>query len=306
MPRADFPARTSEMLRSLPYPVKRRSPWPYLFGGAGLLAAVLAAAWFFGPRRSALFPTRMLRAHPASPATPSGQPAAAVADRNLNGHPGQILEPLDAPRTASRARPAHAPQARTDNGKSPKISAPPEVAHGNGDVPAAAPPDAESERASAAQLESAVAAAAAATAAKAVERGGEHAQEEFVQAQTLVREEDPSAYERIGALLAKRPSSPDLRLLKCQVLLKSDPASAEARRELAALLALRPEFLHPVLYHERVLYLLWQTDAAAFEAQKTTANRVNLLKSANAYLAEYESQPAYRAKVQEIKNRLPQ
>jgi hypothetical protein len=63
--------------------------------------------------------------------------------------------------------------------------------------------------------------------------------------------------------------------------------------------------MHPNLFQERILYMLWQADAAAFEAQKTPGNRVNLLKSANAYLARYGTLPAYQAKVQGIKDRLP-
>jgi hypothetical protein len=63
--------------------------------------------------------------------------------------------------------------------------------------------------------------------------------------------------------------------------------------------------MHPNLFQEQTLYLLWQADAAAFEAQKTPGNRVNLLKSANAYLAKFGALPAYQAKVQGIRDRLP-
>lgn len=128
--------------------------------------------------------------------------------------------------------------------------------------------------------------------------------EVFVQLQTLVREEDPTAFEKISSRLMKNPESPDLRLLKCQLTLIRNPASAEARRELVALSGARPEFSHVGLFHESVLYLLFQADAAIYEAQKTPLNRVNMQKSGNAYLSEYQPNPAYEVKVKSIQDRL--
>ncbi|MEO7426751.1 MAG: serine/threonine-protein kinase [Fibrobacteria bacterium] len=129
--------------------------------------------------------------------------------------------------------------------------------------------------------------------------------EGFVRVQTLVRQEDPSAYEKISALLAIKPDSPDLRLLKCQLVLMRNPSSQEARRDLSGLQAAKPEFMHPNLFHEQVMYLLWQTDMAAFQSQKTPGNRINMMKSANAYIAEFQPNPAYKQKVQGIKDQLP-
>ncbi|HLP41702.1 MAG TPA: protein kinase, partial [Fibrobacteria bacterium] len=115
----------------------------------------------------------------------------------------------------------------------------------------------------------------------------------FVQLQTLVRQEDPEAFERIIDWLSREPESPDLLLLKCQLILKRNPASADARSILTGLTTARPAFQHPQVFHENALYLLWQTDAAIHETQKTPASRINLLKSANLYLAEFEPNAAY-------------
>ncbi|HKP94251.1 MAG TPA: hypothetical protein VJ385_00710, partial [Fibrobacteria bacterium] len=135
---------------------------------------------------------------------------------------------------------------------------------------------------------------------------GDWGKEGFVRVQTLVREEDPTAFEKISALLAIRPDSPDLRLLKAQLVLMRNPTAPEARRDLISLQSARPEFMHPNLFHEQAMYLLWQTDAATFEAQKTPGNRINVLKSANAYLSEFGPNEAYRQKVKGIRDRLPQ
>jgi serine/threonine protein kinase len=129
--------------------------------------------------------------------------------------------------------------------------------------------------------------------------------EVFVQLQTLVREGDPSAFDRIADWLGRAPDSPDLLLLKCELILQRNPTSAEARAILAGLHTTRPAFLHPKLFQENVLYRLWEADAAIYEAQKTPAARINLLKTANAYLSAYQPNPAYSAKVADIRAKLP-
>ena len=101
--------------------------------------------------------------------------------------------------------------------------------------------------------------------------------------------------------LAKNPDSPDLRLLKAQLVLMRNPTSPESRKDLAALQTARPAYMHPSLFHEQVLYLLWKTDAAIYEAQKTPANRIKLMKSANAYISEFQPNPAYKQKVKAFK-----
>jgi serine/threonine protein kinase len=317
LPKPMLPQRTSEMLRALPYPVKKRPVWPLLAAGAGLLALALAAAWRFAPRRSSLaLGAREALSGPASsqaslaasrPPASSRSPSASAPGGSGPASPAhplpigrETLEKLDVPR----------PSARTEKGLRPAPgAAKPGSRPGPAEKPAPSPGEAPASIPGATPATPGAAAghsAAAGTPTEtASEPAGETAKEEFVQAQGLVREEDPAAYERINALLLKRPASPDLRLLKCQVILMRDPASAEARRELAVLPSAHPEFMHPGLFHEQTLYLLWQADAAAFEAQKTQENRVNLLKSANAYIAEFGSLPAYRAKVQGIKDRLP-
>ena len=130
--------------------------------------------------------------------------------------------------------------------------------------------------------------------------------EAFVQLQTMMREENPAAYEKISEWLTKVPDSPDLLLLRSQLILKRNPASEEARQTLADLQMAKPAFHHPRVFHENTLYLLWQADAATFEAQKTPANRIKLLKSANAYLSEYQANPAYGEKIKRIQARMPQ
>jgi serine/threonine protein kinase len=127
----------------------------------------------------------------------------------------------------------------------------------------------------------------------------------FVQLQTLVREDEPTAFDKLSEWLSRNPDSPDLLLLKCQLVLRRNPAAPETRADLASLLDAHPVFTHPRLFHENAMYLLWQADAARYESQKTPANRINLLKSANAYLSEFQPNPAYAQKIQGIKEKLP-
>jgi hypothetical protein len=289
------------MLRALPYPVKKRRIWTYAAAGFGLLAIASIAAWRFAPRHSSFMPsgsrtTAMATSAPARPAMVKSVSSQPVP-QPLAG-PRETLENLEATKPPSRSGKPVPP-----NPAAGKVVGRPAPANKAVHLP---PGQASRNPEAMAALMAPMTSPAAPPAADASpEATGESVQEEFVQAQSLVREEDPAAFERINALLQKRPASPDLRLLKSQVILMRDPASTEARRELAALQSSRPEFMHPGLFHEQTLYLLWQADAAAFEAQKTPERRVNLLKSANAYLAEYGSLPAYGAKVRGIKDRLP-
>jgi serine/threonine protein kinase len=301
LPKPAAPQRTSEMLRALPYPVKKRRIWSYAAAGCGLLAIASGAAWRFAPRHSSLMPSR--EAAIAAPA-----PAQRAMVKNGSSQPvpqpmpgpRETLENLEAPKPPSRSvktvssNPAVGKPVGRPAPANKAVHLPPGQSFRNPETMPALPGPMASPS-------PALPPAGDAT----PENTGESVQEEFVQAQSLVREEDPAAFERINALLQKHPASPDLRLLKSQVILMRDPASTEARRELATLQSSRPEFMHPGLFHEQTLYLLWQADAAAFEAQKTPEKRVNLLKSANAYLAEYGSLPAYGAKVRGIKERLP-
>lgn len=298
LPKTVVPQRTSEMLRALPYPVKKRSPWPYLALGAGILAIALGAAWRFAPRHSKLFAKANSEFGPSSQTSslPAAAPRASAptAARNLPA-PRETLEDLGSAKAVSH--PDRNSRSAAASAKAFRATPANKAGRASGDFRALIP--------KAGSLSPALPAPGIPEIPPAPEASGESAKEEFVQAQTLVREEDPSAFERINALLIKHPASPDLRLLKSQVILLRNPSSAEARGELSALQSARPEFMHPSLFHEQALYLLWQADAAAFEAQKTPENRVRLLKSANAYLSEYGSLPAYQAKVQGIKDRLP-
>jgi serine/threonine protein kinase len=314
MPKAVLPQRTSEMLRAMPFPVRKKSPWAWIAGAAALFAVAFAAAWFLGPRRSSLAGNReqgspTASAYPSQSSQSAPGTSSAPTPRSPAPAARETLERLDPPGLARPQRPSRgnpgAAGARAAPGAQPPraaaMAAPrPEV---KGDaIPYAGSQPAPGQESSRTDPPAVPEAHKPGPGNPA---NGESAKEEFFQAQTLVREEDPSAYDRILALLAKHPASPDLRLLKSQVILAREPASAEARRELAGLEFQKPEFMHPNLFQEQTLYMLWQADAAAFEAQKTPGNRVNLLKSANAYLAKFGALPAYQAKVQGIKDHLP-
>jgi hypothetical protein len=281
----------------LPYPSKRRTPLLYASALAGGLALVLGAAWWYGPRKSQSAieagernPVWAGGEHPDNPGRdPSfdNRPAAQAQGRIRDAAPQrETLEKLDGSGIGS--------------GKSRNGQVKP--------VQASVKPGASGSHPEPAPGQSGLAAAKGMI--KAV--GGESLtaeewnKESFVQVQTLVRSEDPSAFEKISAFLSKHPDSPDLRLLKCQLVLMRNPASPEARRDLVGLQGDRPEFMHPNLFQEQAMYLLWKTDADAYEAQKTPANRIKLMKSANAYLSEFQPNAAYQAKVNGIRDRLPQ
>ncbi len=123
----------------------------------------------------------------------------------------------------------------------------------------------------------------------------------FVQLQGLFREQDPSAYDQIVSWLNKFPESADLRFLKVQLVLSGNPLAEDIRPELVGLQNVQPEFTHPSLFHQSVQYLLFELDANVYQSQKTPVKRVNMQKSANAYLAEYQDNPAFSEKVKHIK-----
>ena len=128
--------------------------------------------------------------------------------------------------------------------------------------------------------------------------------EGFVQIQTLVRQDDPSAFDRISSLLTANPDLPDLVLLKCQLVTKRDPASIQTRQDLLSLLGKQAEYIHPELFRESVMYLLFQTDLAIYLGQKMPRNRINMQKSGNAYLSEYGSNSVFDRKVNSIKTQM--
>lgn len=294
MPKPVLPQRTSEMIRSMPYPVRKRSPWPWVAAAAAIIAIGFGTAWYLGPRHSSLAGSPSGAARPASETPHSG-----AANAYASGSPGpasderETLEKLDGPALAERPSRSGSRSPAAHNGPAGRRSRPAAPVDPQGPAKTVEP-----EKPAPEAIPGEVHGAEPAL-------SDESAKEEFFQAQTLIREDDPSAFDRIRALLAKRPGSPDLRLLKCQVILAREPASAEARRELASLEFQRPEFMHPNLFQEQTLFMLWQVDAATYEAQKTPGNRVNLLKSANAYLAKFGTLPSYQAKVQGIRARLP-
>jgi serine/threonine protein kinase len=279
----------------LPYPHRKRSAAIYAAGIAGGLLLASAAAWWLSPRRG--HADRNPAAHPGS-----GTAGTSEAGRGSDGSlrvpgsrgrdglsPHEILEKLDSPSGAAGrsrsagAKPGKAKPAAKESGAPANPENPP--------VPA---------EAGSAKLGS-----LAAAAAEALQEAETWNREAFVQVQTLVREEDPSSFERLTAFLAKNPESPDLRLLKAQLVLMRNPTAAEIRKDLYLLQGSRPEFMHPNIFHEQVMYLLWKTDAATYESQKTPASRINLMKSANAYIAEFQPNPAFAQKVKGIRNSLP-
>jgi serine/threonine protein kinase len=253
------------------------------------VAAVLVWNRIFDVRSPASLPAAGLEN--LGPGADDGGPAPAVADKSRGGKKTQGRRKdrgsSPAPIRTSPANPQAAVQGEADTA----LAGAPE-ADGN---PVGMPPANASQAASQAYQ----------AALEAGNQATDWGQEDFIQVQTLVREENPAAYEKLMAWLAKVPDSPDLLLLKCQLILKRNPTSLEARQILAELQTAQPAFHHPRVFHENAIYMLWQVDAAQYEAQKTPANRVRVLKSANAYLSEFASNAGYAAKVQEIRSRLP-
>lgn len=280
----------------LPYPHRKRSPAIYAAGIAGGLLLASAAAWWLSPRRGPADKSHAAALAPSSAATAqtteSGQGGGAALrfPGKDSFTPGENLEKLDSPSvTAAKPR-----SARNKSGKAKTAAKVSDAATGSENQPT--PSDAGT-----AKLGNL--ASLAAEALKGVDIWN---RESFVQVLTLVREENPAAFERISTFLAKYPESPDLRLLKAQLVLMRDPTGAQTRKDLFLLQGSRPEFMHPTIFHEQVLYLLWKTDVATYEAQKTPAARINLMKSANAYIAEFQPNPAYEHKVKDIRNSLSQ
>ncbi|MDB5103080.1 MAG: pknH 4 [Fibrobacteres bacterium] len=275
----------------LPFPHRRRPPALYASAIAGGLMLALGAAWWLSPRHShlaegALVPNDSKSSHSGIPAQ-AGVNGAGAKDAGHPGSGGEALENLDGPAQAPGKSRSGAGR-KTDRDAAAARNTPAMAARGSG------------------QPGGTVKVAALATlASETIQAGDVWNQEAFVQVQTMVREEDASAFERISGYLAKNPESPDLRLLKAQLVLMRNPASPEIRRDLVALQGVRPEFMHPNLFHEQVLFLLWKTDAATFEAQKTPASRINMVKSANVYISEFQPNAAYQQKVKAIQERLP-
>jgi serine/threonine protein kinase len=265
-------------------PSSRRSASLSLVSGLALGAALLAGVfWWIGKekadRRAALSPA------PSSLETLDlDDPPARIGEAD----PPRIKSGVGKAKTGKRT--AKVPEPGSQGGMAP--------AQTGGE--AAAP----SEERSVARLVE-LATGKAAEALSTAEAGQPWSKEVFVQLQTLVREEDPSAFDRIVEWLGRVPDSPDLLLLKSQLILRRNPTSAEARGILAGLQTAHPAFHHPKVFQESVLYRLWEADAAIYEAQKTPAARINLLKTANAYLSAYQPNPAYSAKVADIRARLP-
>lgn len=285
----------------LPFPHRKRSPLFYAaIVAVGLLLA-LGAAWWLGPRQSRLAreaaEAALAEKAVASPySDPSGaetesagRAEAKGADRKAKaagsakaGYPArETLEKLDA-RAPSPEKRRSGKDGQDDKTATPENAQEAAEASATGQV-----------------------AALANLAAKTLQETDTWSQESFVQVQNLVRAEDASAFDRIAYFLAKNPDSPDLRLLKAQLVLMRNPNSPETRKDLAALQSARPAYMHPSLFHEQVLYLLWKSDAAIYESQKTPASRINMMKSANAYISEFQPNPAYKQKVQGIQAALP-
>ncbi len=302
MPKLPPPAGYVTSL-GLPYPHRKRPPLVYAAPVAAGLLLALGAAWWLSPRHSHLAretgsTAEVSGMHTAAaglgvsaplPGSETGGAKDRPGERSGSAHAGakegnpvrETLENLDA---AVKTRPAAAKPAKS--------------------APAEKDPT-RNGKANAPEGESGKIGAMATAASAALQESEVWNQESFVQVQTLVREEDPYAFERISIYLTKNPNSPDLRLLKSQLVLMRNPTSPETRKDLVELQGSRPEFMHPNLFHEQVMYLLWSTDAATFEAQKTPVSRINLMKSANAYISEFQPNPAYLQKVKGIRDRLP-
>lgn len=283
----------------LPFSFKRRTPVLYASVLAGGLALVLGAAWWFGPRQSRV-------------GAEAGDQPAAWAERespDAPGNPGSDPSPKQGPASPALGRVANTALQRETLEKLDGIGTSSGKAR---NVQGRAAQAAQKPGAPGAHQNSAPGQSGLAAAKGLIKKiGGESLtaeewnKESYVLVQTLIRSEDPSAFEKISTFLSKHPDSPDLRLLRCQLVLMRNPASTEARRDLVDLQGGRPEFMHPSLFQEQAMYLLWKTDADAYEAQKIPANRIKLMKSANAYLSEFQPIAAYQNKIKGIRDRLP-
>ncbi len=283
----------------LPYPGRRAGAWVYGSVAAACLALAIGAAWWLS------YLHHQAEAGSLNPA-PS-RPAQQNPNGSAGNGTGQRLPEREARETGNRETLERLDPAGQAAGKAKTGIGKPERPNGGSKAVVSRPAGGDALGGDAAKL-----GAIAGLGMETGENGGkvgngdsDWGKEGFVRVQTLVREEDPSAFEKISALLAIKPDSPDLRLLRSQLVLKRNPTSQEARRDLYSLQSARPEFMHPNLFHEQVMYLLWQTDQAIYESQKSPGNRIKALKSANAYISEFQSNDAFRQKVKDIRDRIP-
>lgn len=270
----------------LPFPHRKKSPLVYAVTIAAGLMLALGAAWWLGPRQSHLARKAAGAGMPsASPDSRVSAPATASLGIPDGRADAKGVDHRSRPRSAKGGNPARQTLEKLDARESPPEKRKP------------APGTLESHEFGKIQ-------ALASLATEMLQEADSWDQESFIQVQTLVREENAAAFDRIAYYLAKNPDSPDLRLLKAQLVLMRNPTAPESRKDLAALQSARPAYMHPSLFHEQVLYLLWKTDAATYESQKTPASRINMMKSANAYISEFLPNPAYKQKVKGIQDAL--
>jgi serine/threonine protein kinase len=278
----------------LPFPHRKKSPLVYALPIAAGLLLALGAAWWLGPRQSHLARKAAEAGMAVSPGSGVSMPATAAAGFANGGADGRVeAKGADAQARARGPAKGGNPVRETLEKLDGRMGAPEKRKSSPG------APEAQEIHPSG-KVE-----ALASLAAEMLQEADSWNQESFIQVQTLVREEEASAFDRIAFFLAKNPDSPDLRLLKAQLVLMRNPTAPETRKDLAALQSARPAYMHPSLFHEQVMYLIWKTDAATFESQKTPASRINLMKSANAYISEFQPNPAYKQKVQGIQAALP-
>jgi hypothetical protein len=289
----------------LPFPHRKRSPLVYAAPIAAGLLLALGAAWWLGPRQSHLARKAAEAESPAasmgSGSSGSGTATAGFADGRADAKGAD----RQARASGSAKGGSSLGGARETLEKLDARTPAPEKRKSSRDGSADLQPKGEFAPGASEGHESGKVAAMASLAAEALQEADSWSQESFIQVQTLVREEDASAFDRIAYFLSKNPDSPDLRLLKAQLVLMRNPTAPESRKDLTALQSARPAYMHPSLFHEQVMYLLWKTDAATYESQKTPASRINLMKSANAYISEFQPNPAYKQKVKGIQEALP-
>ncbi len=129
---------------------------------------------------------------------------------------------------------------------------------------------------------------------------------EFYRIESMVREEHPEAMMAVNNALQSHAELPDLLFFKGLLLYGQNHSSSEARQILAQIAALKPRFLHPAIFRENVLLLLWQIDLSLFEGLNTPESRIQLIKSSNIYISEFRELPAFASKVKAIEAKLPQ
>ncbi len=128
--------------------------------------------------------------------------------------------------------------------------------------------------------------------------------ERFIEAQTLVRTGKADALGRVESLLGEYPDSPDLLFLSCKIMEKVEPPPPKLRTALVQLQQAAPSHLHPQVFQENILFMLWQVDSRRFEITGQASDKIDMIKSGHKYLAKYRENPRFQEKSRLIEQKL--